>query len=312
MTNPAQFPRSHLRSADEMNDSDSWEAVSPVLTSDNAPTQDYCTYDTNSITVLFPLSLCLRAASKAKDLSLDDILKIEDNATEKQLRTAFIRASLKTHPDDLDDEPELRSKRLHLFQDVGDAYHTLSDETRLRGYNSAKRQKQYFLVEKTSDIEEIQQAYSQQFLDAVKYESEHLDPQDIQLRDDIQRIEVVQPRDDVQKDTEPNAVAEPAAVENDTSQNIDSISPILENDSAGDPSPGNAQLGVIPFDNNPRNSPAGAIKRMKKSIPGPWTIGGVLSGTALGFVIGGPFVIVVAGFGYYGGRSKRQDRQIRV
>lgn len=108
-------------------------------------------------------------------MSPDEVLQVQGNATEKQLRKAFIRASLRTHPDDLD-ETESRFDALRLFQEIGDAYHTLSDEARLRGYNGAGRQMQYFLVEKTGDLEEIQRAYTQQFLDAVKYELEHLDP----------------------------------------------------------------------------------------------------------------------------------------
>jgi hypothetical protein len=225
-------------------------------------------------------------------LSLDERLQVKDNATEKQLRNAFIRASLKHHPDDFD-ETESKSEALRLFQEIGDAYHTLSDEGRLRGYNKAGRQMQYFLVEKTKDLKEIQRAYNQQFLDAVKYELEHLDPKNIQQRDDVQL------------ETQPDAVTEPTAVENDnTAQNTDLRFPVAVNDGVGEPSPRNARSEGILVDNSSRNSLAGTIKPKKKYVPGPWTIAGFMSGTVLGVVLGGPFIVVGAGVGYWGGRRR--------
>ncbi|KAI9704307.1 MAG: hypothetical protein M1836_007168 [Candelina mexicana] len=66
------------------------------------------------------------------------ILEITPNATQQQVRDAYKRAALKSHPDRVPvDSPE-RPARTKKFQQINDAYYTLSDPSRRRDYDSAR------------------------------------------------------------------------------------------------------------------------------------------------------------------------------
>jgi len=66
-------------------------------------------------------------------------LEIPSTATTQQVRDAYKKAALKTHPDRVAvDSPE-RASRTKKFQLINDAYFTLSDPTRRRDYDSARR-----------------------------------------------------------------------------------------------------------------------------------------------------------------------------
>ncbi|KAI9778293.1 MAG: hypothetical protein M1835_004970 [Candelina submexicana] len=66
------------------------------------------------------------------------ILEITPNATQQQVRDAYKRAALKSHPDRVPvDSPE-RPTRTKKFQQINDAYYTLSDPSRRRDYDSAR------------------------------------------------------------------------------------------------------------------------------------------------------------------------------
>ncbi|KAI0817996.1 DnaJ-domain-containing protein [Xylaria sp. FL0064] len=67
------------------------------------------------------------------------ILEISDTATTQQIRDAYKRAALKTHPDRVAADSPERASRTRKFQLVNDAYYTLSDSTRRRDYDARRR-----------------------------------------------------------------------------------------------------------------------------------------------------------------------------
>ncbi|KAL6250509.1 hypothetical protein RBB50_002811 [Rhinocladiella similis] len=67
------------------------------------------------------------------------ILEIPTSATADDIKRAYKKAALKWHPDRVPvDSPE-RPKRTKRFQAINDAYYTLSDVTRRRDYDDARR-----------------------------------------------------------------------------------------------------------------------------------------------------------------------------
>ncbi|CRG87939.1 phosphomannomutase [Talaromyces islandicus] len=81
------------------------------------------------------------------------VLGIAPSATQQQIRDAYKRASLKTHPDRVSvDSPE-RASRTRQFQKVNDAYYTLSDQGRRREYDAARRD--HFAGEDDTADEEV-------------------------------------------------------------------------------------------------------------------------------------------------------------
>ncbi|KAL2193752.1 hypothetical protein P885DRAFT_63743 [Corynascus similis CBS 632.67] len=67
------------------------------------------------------------------------ILEVPETASTAQIRDAYKRAALKTHPDRVPaDHPE-RAGRTRRFQLVNDAYYTLSDATRRRDYDAQRK-----------------------------------------------------------------------------------------------------------------------------------------------------------------------------
>jgi len=65
-------------------------------------------------------------------------LGIPSSATQQQIRDAYKRAALKTHPDRVPSDSPERPERTRKFQLINDAYYTLSDASRRRDYDSAR------------------------------------------------------------------------------------------------------------------------------------------------------------------------------
>ncbi|TQN64197.1 putative J domain-containing protein [Colletotrichum shisoi] len=64
------------------------------------------------------------------------ILGISEAATTQQVRDAYKKAALKTHPDRVPADSPERATRTRKFQLVNDAYYTLSDTQRRREYDA--------------------------------------------------------------------------------------------------------------------------------------------------------------------------------
>ncbi|KAI1383524.1 DnaJ-domain-containing protein [Hypoxylon trugodes] len=67
------------------------------------------------------------------------ILEVSVTASTQQIRDAYKRAALKTHPDRVSADSPERAARTRKFQLVNDAYYTLSDATRRREYDAQRR-----------------------------------------------------------------------------------------------------------------------------------------------------------------------------
>ncbi|KAI2638188.1 DnaJ-domain-containing protein [Xylaria nigripes] len=67
------------------------------------------------------------------------ILDISENATTQQIRSAYKKAALKTHPDRVAADSPERAIRTRNFQLINDAYYTLSDPTRRREYDAQRK-----------------------------------------------------------------------------------------------------------------------------------------------------------------------------
>lgn len=67
------------------------------------------------------------------------ILEVSESATTQQIRDAYKKAALKTHPDRVGADSPERPERTRKFQLVNDAYYTLSDATRRRDYDAQRR-----------------------------------------------------------------------------------------------------------------------------------------------------------------------------
>ncbi|KAJ5085660.1 hypothetical protein N7532_010431 [Penicillium argentinense] len=72
------------------------------------------------------------------NLTTDKTLGVSRDATQQQIRTAYKRESLKSHPDRVPADSPERPQRTKKFQEVNDAYYTLSDPTRRREYDTAR------------------------------------------------------------------------------------------------------------------------------------------------------------------------------
>ncbi|KAH8602726.1 DnaJ domain-containing protein [Bisporella sp. PMI_857] len=65
-------------------------------------------------------------------------LGVPSTATAQQIRDAYKKAALRTHPDRVPADSPERAERTRKFQLINDAYYTLSDATRRRDYDSAR------------------------------------------------------------------------------------------------------------------------------------------------------------------------------
>ncbi|KAL8955984.1 MAG: hypothetical protein Q9183_006459, partial [Haloplaca sp. 2 TL-2023] len=66
------------------------------------------------------------------------ILEISPGATPQQVRDAYKKQALKSHPDRVPSDSPERPARTKMFQAINDAYYTLSDPSRRRDYDSAR------------------------------------------------------------------------------------------------------------------------------------------------------------------------------
>ncbi|KAF4624636.1 hypothetical protein G7Y89_g13534 [Cudoniella acicularis] len=66
-------------------------------------------------------------------------LGIPPTATQQQIRDAYKKAALKTHPDRVPSDSPERPERTRKFQLINDAYYTLSEPSRRREYDTARR-----------------------------------------------------------------------------------------------------------------------------------------------------------------------------
>lgn len=85
------------------------------------------------------------------------VLEVAPTATQEQIRTAYKKAALKSHPDRVPSDSPERPARTKKFQKINDAYYTLSDASRRRDYD-ASRQFHSFTSSSFEDDEEIPQA----------------------------------------------------------------------------------------------------------------------------------------------------------
>ncbi|KAF7893160.1 uncharacterized protein EAF02_000698 [Botrytis sinoallii] len=66
------------------------------------------------------------------------VLGVPSTATQQQIRNAYKKAALKTHPDRVASDSPERAERTRKFQQINDAYYTLSEPTRRRDYDAAR------------------------------------------------------------------------------------------------------------------------------------------------------------------------------
>ncbi|MCJ1298780.1 hypothetical protein MMC08_001570, partial [Hypocenomyce scalaris] len=66
------------------------------------------------------------------------ILEISPSASQQQVRDAYKKQALKSHPDRVPSDSPERPARTKKFQRINDAYYTLSDPSRRRDYDSAR------------------------------------------------------------------------------------------------------------------------------------------------------------------------------
>ncbi|KAI9674657.1 MAG: hypothetical protein M1817_001560 [Caeruleum heppii] len=66
------------------------------------------------------------------------VLELPSTATQVQIREAYKRAALRSHPDRVPSDSPERPARTKKFQQINDAYYTLSDATRRRDYDAAR------------------------------------------------------------------------------------------------------------------------------------------------------------------------------
>lgn len=77
-------------------------------------------------------------AAAAPPVDYYKVLEISPQATSAQIREAYKRQALKHHPDRVPAESPERATRTKRFQQINDAYYTLSDASRRRDYDSAR------------------------------------------------------------------------------------------------------------------------------------------------------------------------------
>ncbi|KAL9045659.1 MAG: hypothetical protein Q9214_001331 [Letrouitia sp. 1 TL-2023] len=67
-----------------------------------------------------------------------EILDVSPTATQQQIRDAYKKQALKSHPDRVPSDSPERPARTKKFQQINDAYFTLSDPTRRRDYDATR------------------------------------------------------------------------------------------------------------------------------------------------------------------------------
>ncbi|MCJ1307790.1 hypothetical protein MMC25_001438 [Agyrium rufum] len=71
------------------------------------------------------------------------ILEVSPTATQQQIREAYKKQALKSHPDRVPSDSPERASRTKKFQQINDAYYTLSDPPRRRDYDTARQYQSY-------------------------------------------------------------------------------------------------------------------------------------------------------------------------
>ncbi|KAF2435189.1 DnaJ domain-containing protein [Tothia fuscella] len=66
------------------------------------------------------------------------VLEVSPQATQQQIREAYKKAALKHHPDRVPSDSPERASRTKKFQQINDAYYTLSDPTRRKDFDSTR------------------------------------------------------------------------------------------------------------------------------------------------------------------------------
>lgn len=66
------------------------------------------------------------------------VLDVSPSASQQQIRDAYKKQALKSHPDRVPSDSPERPSRTKKFQQINDAYFTLSDPSRRRDYDSAR------------------------------------------------------------------------------------------------------------------------------------------------------------------------------
>ena len=86
----------------------------------------------------YPFNVLTPLVASAPPVDYYKILEINPNANQAQIREAYKRQALKHHPDRVPTDSPERSTRTKRFQQINDAYYTLSDATRRRDYDTAR------------------------------------------------------------------------------------------------------------------------------------------------------------------------------
>jgi len=76
------------------------------------------------------------------------VLEVPPTSSADDIKRAYKKSALKWHPDRVPSDSPERPKRTTMFQRINDAYYTLSDATRRKDYDEARR------WQSTSDFEE--------------------------------------------------------------------------------------------------------------------------------------------------------------
>ncbi|OOQ84014.1 DnaJ chaperone [Penicillium brasilianum] len=84
------------------------------------------------------LNSCFMRFTSRCQKSQITILGVSSDATQPQIRSAYKRESLKSHPDRVPADSPERPARTQKFQEINDAYFTLSDPTRRREYDETR------------------------------------------------------------------------------------------------------------------------------------------------------------------------------
>ena len=67
-------------------------------------------------------------------------LEIDSKASQQQIRDAYKKQALRHHPDRVPSDSPERAQRTKKFQQINDAYYTLSDTSRRKDYDMARNQ----------------------------------------------------------------------------------------------------------------------------------------------------------------------------
>jgi hypothetical protein len=93
---------------------------------------------TSNVQTLILVQVLTPLVASSPPVDYYKILEISPSATQVQIREAYKRQALKHHPDRVPANSPDRPTRTKRFQQINDAYYTLSDVTRRRDYDAAR------------------------------------------------------------------------------------------------------------------------------------------------------------------------------